>query len=181
MSIEEKEKKQEPGLYKTKAWYRFLKVIYIFSCLMWLLTTALIFGSLTPHSVVDYADISCLNGKNFTTKEVGLDLLYDSISSSDYEKIVAICSAGDDGRVRVEIKNSNDKKTGTITAKNFNSTYYNILEQKVGFTHSYVYRLEGSWLVCIGGFIVVFTIGLIILLLVRRTLRYILTGKSFFN
>ncbi len=109
---------------ENKAWYRFLKVIYV---LVWLIAF-LIIGFITylqrPYSSINYYKIgwNCTNGKSweFSPANSVYDLANPGFTDADEENVRKTCEYGNDYR------NNPEQLKASLPAKNY--TLYNIYD-----------------------------------------------------
>lgn len=162
-----------------KRWYRFLKVVHIVFVIFLVLIAFAWAWSTKPKQIIDYANINCSNGHIFTSKEANIYLYNEEIDSYDDERIKNFCASDENGRIRV--KNKISGKTGTMSLENPSSYLYEKLDAIPTYNADFVYKTEGSWQAAITVFLKITIVGILFIEIIRRTLLYIVVGKSFFS
>lgn len=173
---------RETIILEDRLWYRFLKVVYFLFLILVITSASLAVLISKPYSTVDYARITCSDGRVFNTDTMDLYLYSEYISTYNDEKIKMWCDSDSDGRIRVREKITG--QTGTIPVESFNSIRYErIGRQSVtpNYTPEFIYKIEGSWQTAFWWFVGIVFIGFILTEVIKRTLLYIIAGKRFLN
>lgn len=79
-----------------RVWYRFLKIVYIFSAIFLVLIAFAWAWTAKPENVVDYARITCSNGYSVNSNDIGVSFISETIFPSDDEKIRLYCVTNPD-------------------------------------------------------------------------------------
>lgn len=160
------ENKKTIEYLNTKAWYRFLKVIYLVFLIFFLISPLIaIFFSYSPEYDNTNSYIKCANGKNFFLRDKGINLYDDFMWEDDKEKAKGLCF---DGEVDVE----KDSISGHILRAKIISTTEN--SGKYELISKYTSR---NWVATIGFSLLSIAVALLVFELVRRIFYYVVLGK----
>ncbi len=175
-----------------KRWYRFLKVVYIFFAIFLVYIAFAWAWTAKPESVVDYAKITCSNGYFVNSNDIDVSIFDETISSSDDEKIRLYCVTDPDklegmqkalklgislGAIRERLSENFARKYGATSFDPFKEGGTPVKNYEV----EYVYITHGSWTNFLLTFASISFFGFLFIEIVRRTLLYIIAGKSFFS
>jgi len=167
MEAKEKRRKSLEG----KVWYRFIKVIFIVALLLGPLVGIGVFYDSIPKRQIDDAVITCDNGRSFSAREKGVYVVTESLSNYDKQKISNACNAG----IKHEIIN---ERTGETKWINFEELAQRGITAKniIGYKIDYTYKTEGGWKEAILSGIGVALIGVLSVIVIKKTILYILIG-----
>lgn len=162
--------KNNEKAHKSKAWYRFLQVVYVFVFIIILLISWGLASSSGPHQEFDHSSLSCLNNptKQYTVNE--LFLTYND------EKIWKGLCYGDPSSQTVQIHDSSGNPI-TIARKDI-FTKADLTSIPVNYTLTPTYHTKGDWGEFAKVFVISFVVGFIVLQLIKFVLLYILVGAD---
>lgn len=179
-----------------KRWYRFLKVVYIFSAIFLVYIAFAWAWTAKPENVVDYAKITCSNGYSVNSDDIDVSVFDETISPSDDEKIRFYCVTDLNKlegvqkalKLGVSLKAIRERlyPVGTTITNEQFEMEMDLDAGLIGNTNrnyevEYVYITHGSWTNFLLTFTSISFFGFLFIEIIRRTLLYIIAGKSFFS
>jgi hypothetical protein len=169
-------KKNHKQSLENKACYRLFRVIFVVAILSSFLFGLGLFFDIAPYKIVYEAIITCDNGKIFNGREAGLYINAEVLSNADREKIIIACDAGTEHVLK-------NKKTGKIrrfTTEELNQADLR-KEDIIGYKVDYKSTTEGSWTMAVLSGIAATLVGVLLVIMVKKTLLYILIGGNWWK
>lgn len=162
----------EKNKLESKAWFRLVKVLFIFTYLLTLLVIFIFAYYSRPQSIIDTynSKIICDNGKKYLAGENNIEVFkvkyaIDGYYETEKDKVSLLCLGYEHGFVPDFIT---DAEMSKIENKN---QLYKI---------EIVNKSDGSWWSYIGYIILALFTASLIFEIIRRTFLYIVSGKKFF-
>lgn len=155
--------------------YRLLKVVYFCLIFITIIIAFSVLWSYKPERILDYVQINCFGGKSYNSDSQGIYLYSEYVSDSDDGKIRYLCADE-----VVKLRNIRTGEVKEVLKDTISPLDYNN-KLKKNYSLSFKYKIRGDWFTSIVYFVLVLIIGFVILEIIKRTLRYIFVGKSFFT